>query len=178
MQHDNKQPSLALFLWLHNPKRWMVGISGQSLPVDTAVIGAALGLDAKSAVRPQLPLGAETVRGLQNAKQYGGPDRTDRGNLAKPFPGLVFLALRQQLPPHFLTHHPQRIELLIVKLRPPAHSRFADLPEPLGTMARCIDLLAGTRNGSTAIAALHPRHYQSETFGDGQITAHQFLQAS
>jgi hypothetical protein len=41
------------------------------LPVDTTVIGATLCLDAKSAVRPQLPLGAETVRGLQNAKQYG-----------------------------------------------------------------------------------------------------------
>src|ERR1700719_4204535 len=31
------------------------------LPVDTPVIGAALGLDAKSAVRPELPLGPETV---------------------------------------------------------------------------------------------------------------------
>jgi hypothetical protein len=25
MQHDNKKPSSALFLWLHNPKGWMVG---------------------------------------------------------------------------------------------------------------------------------------------------------
>ena len=90
----------------------------------------------------------------------------------------MFLALREQLPPHFLTHRPQRIELLVVKLRPPAHSRFADLPEPLGTMARCIDLLAGTRNGPTAIDGLHPRHDPSEIFGDGEITAHQFLQAS
>src|SRR6266436_4397200 len=118
------------------------------------------------------------MRGLQNAQQYGGPDRTDRGNLAEPFPGLVFLALRQQLPPHFLTYRPQRIELLVVKLSPPAHSRFADLPEPLGTMARCINLLAGTRNGPTAIDRLHSRHDPSEIFGDREITAHQFLQAS
>src|ERR1700726_4064088 len=41
------------------------------LPVHTTVISAALGLDAKTAVGPQLPLGAETVWGLQNAKQYG-----------------------------------------------------------------------------------------------------------
>ena len=41
------------------------------LPVDTTVIGAALCLDAKTAVRPQLPLGAETMWGLQNAEQYG-----------------------------------------------------------------------------------------------------------
>jgi len=46
--------------------------------MDTPVIGAALCLDAKSAVRPKLPLGAETVRGLQNAKQHGRPDRTHR----------------------------------------------------------------------------------------------------
>jgi hypothetical protein len=32
------------------------------LPVDTTVIGAAVGLDAKSAVGPQLPLGAEPMR--------------------------------------------------------------------------------------------------------------------
>ena len=114
------------------------------LPVDTPVIGAALCLDAKSAVGPQLPLGAETMRSLQNAEQYGGSDRTNRRNLAEPFPCRVSLALRQQLPPHLLTHRPQRIELLVVKLRSPAHSRFADLPEPLGAMARCIDLLAGS----------------------------------
>jgi hypothetical protein len=41
------------------------------LPVDTTVIGAALRLDAKTTVSPQLPLGTETVRSLQNAKQYG-----------------------------------------------------------------------------------------------------------
>src|SRR5258707_15790507 len=78
------------------------------------------------------------------------------GDLAEQFPRLVFLALREQLPPHLLTHRPQRIELLVVKLGPPAHSRFADLPEPLGPMARCIDLLAGTRNGPTAIDRFHP----------------------
>ena len=117
--------------------------SSVELSFHIPVIGAAVRLDAKTAVGPQLPLGAETVRGLQNTQQYGRPDRTDRRNLAEPFPGLVFLALREQLPPHFLTQRPQRIELLVVKLRPPAHSRFRDLPEPLGTMARCIDLLAG-----------------------------------
>jgi hypothetical protein len=55
--------------------------------------------------------------GLQDAKQYGCPDRTDRRNLAESFPGLVFLGLSQQLPPHFLTYRPQRIKLLVVKLR-------------------------------------------------------------
>jgi hypothetical protein len=63
------------------------------LSVDPTVIGAALGLDAKSAETPQLPLGVKPVWGLQYAKQYGCPDRTDRRNLAEPFPGLVFLGL-------------------------------------------------------------------------------------
>src|ERR1700730_3386681 len=147
-------------------------------PVDTTVIGAALCLDAKSAETPQLPLGAETVRGLQDAQQYGCPGRTDHRNLAESLPGGVFLGLCQQLPPHFLTYPPQRIELLVVKLCSPAHSRFADLPEPLGTMARCIYLLAGTRNGPTAIDGLHPRHDPYQIFGDGEITAHQFLQTA
>ena len=56
------------------------------LPVDTTVIGAAVCLDAKSAVSPQLPLGSGTVRGLQNTQQYGRPERTDRRNLAEVFP--------------------------------------------------------------------------------------------
>src|SRR6202047_2624403 len=118
------------------------------------------------------------MRSLQDAKQYGCPDRTDRRNLAELFPGLVFLGLCQQLPPHFLTHRSQRIELLVVKLGSPAPSGLSALPEPLRTMASCIDLLAGTRNGPTAIDGLHPRHNPSEVFGDGEITAHQFLQTS
>ena len=46
------------------------------------------------------------------------------------------------------------------------------------SLARCIDLLAGTRNGPTTIDRLHSRHDPSEIFGDGEITAHQFLQNS
>ena len=79
---------------------------------------------------------------------------TDRRNLAEPFPGLVFLALRQQLPPHFLTHRPQRIELLVGKLGPPAHSPLTDLPRPLGTMAWCMDLLAVLRRNITSPSGL------------------------
>src|SRR5271156_5105207 len=45
-------------------------------------------------------------------------------------------------------------------------------------MAWGIDLLAATRNGPTAIDGLHPGHDPSQIFGDGEITAHQFLEAS
>src|SRR6202522_2137311 len=115
---------------------------------------------------------------LEKKKQYRCPDRTNRRNLAQPLPGRVFLALRQQLPPHLLTHCPQRIQLLVVKLGSPAHSWFCDLSQPLDAMARCIDLLGATGNSPTAIDRLHPGHDPSQIFGDGQITAHQFLQAA
>jgi hypothetical protein len=37
-------------------------------------------------------------------------------------------------------------------------------------MARCIDLLAGTRNTPAAIAGLHPGHDSCQIFADGQIS--------
>ena len=62
------------------------------LPVDMAVIGAAARLDRKTTDTPQLPLGAKTVRCLQNAKRHRRADRADRGNFAEPFPGAVLVA--------------------------------------------------------------------------------------
>src|SRR5713101_3973298 len=142
------------------------------------VIGAAVRLDAQPAVGPQLPLGPEAVRGLQNAQQLSRTNRADRGNLAEAFPSLVLLAFCQQIPPYFLAQQSQRIQLLVVKLGPPAHSRLADLPNPLGPMAGCIDLLAGTGNGPAAVQRLHSRHDSSKIFRNREITTHQFLQRS
>ncbi len=62
------------------------------LPVDTTVIGAAVGLDAKSAVSPQLPLGAETVRGLQDAQQYAARIGPIEGIWQSCFQAWCFLA--------------------------------------------------------------------------------------
>src|SRR5580658_2389279 len=124
---------------------------------------ACCGSGAESAECPAVPL--------------TGSDQSQESDRAVS-PGCVFLALGQQLPPHLLTHRTQRIQLLVVKLGPPAYSRFRDLPQPRGTMARRIDLLAATRNGPTAIDRLHPGHDWSEIFGEGQITAHQFFQAA
>src|ERR1700687_2621772 len=86
------------------------------LPVDTTVIGAALCLDTKSAERPQLPLGAKTVWGLQNAQQHRRPDRADRRDLTEPFPGRVLLTLGEQIPPHLLAQRSQGIQVLGVTL--------------------------------------------------------------
>jgi len=110
--------------------------------VDNPVIGAALGLYAISAVRPELPLGAETVRGLQNAKQHGRPDPTDPRNLTELFPGLVFLTFLQQLAPNFPTQCSQGIQLLAVKLRPAPQVLFPEGVEyssgKFGTTTTCL----------------------------------------
>jgi len=98
------------------------------------MIGTATGLDGKTTVFPQRPLGSEAVRSLQNAEQHSCPDRANRGDLAEPFPGPLLFTLRQQLVPHSLAQHSQRIKLLVVKLCSPAHSEFLDLLQPLGTM--------------------------------------------
>ena len=72
----------------------------------------------------------------------------------------------------------QCIQLLVVKLDPPAHSGLADVCEPVRPMPGGIDLLAGTGRRPTAIDRFHPIHHSAEILGDGQITARQFLQDS
>src|SRR4029077_6694925 len=61
---------------------------------------------------------------------------------------------------------------------PAAYPWLGDFRQPLHTMLRRIDLLAGASNAPTAIDRLDPGHHPSEVFGDREITAHQFLQAS
>src|SRR5215469_504783 len=60
-------------------------------------------------------------------------------------------------------------------LGPSAHPSFADLLQPLGAMARAIDLRAVGSNPPTPIDSLHPCHHPDEIFANGQITAHQLL---
>ena len=131
--------------------------------MDRTVIATAVGLDAKTAEFPQRPLGAEAMRCLYDADQHRRPDRTHRRNLAEQLPRRVFLALSQQLAPHLLAQRPQRIELLVVKLRAAVHPGFADLRQPLRPVARCIDLLAGARDGPTAVHRFHPGHDPRES---------------
>src|ERR1019366_6053881 len=61
------------------------------LPIDIAVIGTAVRLDPQTAEGPQLSLGTEPVRRLQNRDQLGRADRPNRRNLTEQFPRLVFL---------------------------------------------------------------------------------------
>ena len=106
----------------------------------------------------KLSIGAEAVRGLHNAQQHRRSDRTHVRNLTEPFPHLVLLALCEEIFPHLQTQQPERIQLLVGMLCPPAHPSFADFPEPFGAMARAIDLRTAARNPLTAIDGLHPCH--------------------
>src|SRR6266478_2576822 len=67
------------------------------LSTDKAVLRTVVGLNAQPTVGPELPLAAEPVRGLHQRDQAGGANRTDAGNLAQQFRGLMFPALGQEL---------------------------------------------------------------------------------
>jgi hypothetical protein len=50
------------------------------LSLDTAMLGTAVGLDSEPALRPELSLGTEPVRCLQERDDQSRPDRTDERN--------------------------------------------------------------------------------------------------
>jgi hypothetical protein len=96
--NDRKKPSLWFSLLFQSPMR---------LPeVDTP---------AAFDVEPLCGVSRREVRLCRS-------DRTDRRDLAKPLRGHVLLALRQQVSVRFSAQRSQRIQLLVVQLRPPAHS--------------------------------------------------------
>src|SRR6516164_5899026 len=107
-------------------RRWFLGTL--QLSTHVPVLRTVAGVDRQSAVRPQLPLGAEAMWGLDQRDQQSGAHRTDRRNLPQQFRGPMFPALSQQIPPHGLTQRSQSIELLVEELGPPAHPSF---PNPL-----------------------------------------------
>jgi len=148
--------------------------SSSGLPSQLAfrhlMVGAGTGHQTETAIGPQLPLGSKPVWGLQNTQQFSGSNRTDRWNLTQPFPHLVFLAFRHQISSYFLAQGSQHIQLLVVQLRPPAHSRFMDLCQPLRPMPRSIDLLPLQGMAQLRYIA-YPGHHPTLVAGDGQITS-------
>ena len=60
--------------------QWFLGTL--ELPFDVTVICAGVCLESQTAVGPQLPIGAESVRCLDQGDQESSPNRTDVGNLA------------------------------------------------------------------------------------------------
>ena len=116
------------------------------MSLQNAVFAADGSLQSQAAVGPELPLRTKTVRRLNQGDQQGRTDRTDRRNLAQQIRCAVLLALRQQIPSSLLADRLQRVELLVVELRPAAYAGFGDLGQPFVPMAGRVDSLARARN--------------------------------
>ena len=65
------------------------------LSADKAVLRTVPRLNAQATVSPQLPFATEAMRSLHQCEQAGRPNRSDAGNLAQQFRGLMFPALCQ-----------------------------------------------------------------------------------
>src|SRR5207245_7746543 len=146
------------------------------LSAHKAELRTVVGLNAEATVGPELPLAAEPVRGLHQCDQAGGSNRTDAGNLAQQFRGLMFPALGQKLGSDVSPQDLQSVQLLIEQLRPAAHAGLRNLAQPFLSRARSIDLGAGTSNAPTAIQRLQSIHHARQIFADGLITAPQLAQ--
>ena len=71
--------------------------SAVELASNKAIFPAGVGLQRQAPVSPQLPLGPEAMRGLDQSNQQSGADGADRGNLAQQSRRAVLLALGQLL---------------------------------------------------------------------------------
>src|SRR2546421_2539386 len=145
------------------------------LAFHVTVFRAVMRLYRQAAVGPQLPLGAETVRCLNQCNEQSRPNRTNARNLAQEFPRFMFPALGQQLAARFLAQSLQRVKLMVKELGPTMHPRLRYLAQPFGTMSRSVDLLAGTGNAPTSVQRFQATHDPHEVFGDGEIAARELF---
>jgi hypothetical protein len=100
---------------------------------------------------PQLPLGAKTMWRLHQSNEQNGSNGSNRRNLAQQFHRAVFSAFGQQVSSYLLAQRPQRIQLLVVDLRPAMHAGFGDLGEPLRAIAWCVRALPRAGDGPAAV---------------------------
>src|SRR5208283_1210161 len=148
------------------------------LSFHVAVLRTIVGLEPKTAVGPQLSLGSEAKRSLDQRGHQSSSNRTHRRNLTQQLCRAMFAALLYQISPYRSMQRSQGIEFLVEKLGPTAYPNFFNLVQPSRTVARGVDRRAGASNGPAAIERLEPIHNPGEIFADRQITARQFLQGS
>src|SRR5271166_1040981 len=148
------------------------------LSFHVAVLRTIAGLQPKTAVGPQLSLGSETKRSLDQRGHESSSNRTDRRNLSQQLCRAMFAALLDQISSYHSMQSSQGIEFLVEELGPTAHPNFLNLVQPFRTVARGIDRRAGTSNGPASIECLESIHNSGEIFADRQIAARQLLQGS
>ena len=88
----------------------------------------------------------------------------------------MFRTLAQQFSSYLLAQRPQRVPLLIVNLRPPAHGSFGDLAEPLRTIAWCVHALACAGNRPASEKSLQAIHHPRDLPGQRQVATGQLFQ--
>jgi len=101
-----------------------------------SVFAAAPRLQGQPTVGPELSLGTETMRCLDESDQKGNSDGPQLGNLSQKLMGWMLPAFPQQLPPRFSTYLQQHVELLIELLGATAHAYLRQFFQPGATMAR------------------------------------------
>src|SRR5262249_31274725 len=112
------------------------------------VFSATPRLQGQPTVGPELSLGTETMRCLDQSDQKGNPDGSQLGNLSQKFMGWMLPAFPQQLPSGVAPDLQQDIELLIELLGAATHARFRQLLQPSAAMARGINFFTCTASGS------------------------------
>src|SRR6266851_3857641 len=148
------------------------------LTLHVVVFRTAVRFQSQATVRPQLPLGAKSMRRLHQRDQQSSPNRTDIGNPAEQLRRAMLAALRQKIAPCFLAQLLQPIQLLIEQLGPAPNAWFRDLAQPFRTMTRCIDRGATAGNTPASVQRFYPVHGAREILADRQVTAAQLLQRS
>jgi hypothetical protein len=134
---------------------------------------SALGFDSQATVGPELPLGAEAMRGLNQSDEQGCTDRPDSGNGLQAAPCGVLLAFAEPFP----AYEPlQRIQLLVRLPRAQANAGFLNPGQPFLAMARRIYLPAVAWNFPSAVQRLDSILHSRQIFRDGQIASCQFPQ--
>src|ERR1017187_6684789 len=83
------------------------------LSLHAAVLRTIAGLQPKTAVGPQLSLGSETKRGLDQCGHESSSNRTDGRNLPQQLCRAMFAALLHQISPYRSMQSSQGIELLV-----------------------------------------------------------------
>ena len=78
------------------------------LAIQEAIFGAGSSGQGQSAVSPELPLGTETMRRLDQSDQQGRSNRADAGNLLQQSSCGMFPALDQQFLPGVLAQRSQQ----------------------------------------------------------------------
>src|SRR5215468_1164439 len=146
------------------------------LAVDDLVIGAAARLESKSAVGPELAVGAEAKRGLNARNQQGRTDCSHKGNAAEHCGGRMLAPFFDEIAAYLPAQSLQAVQLLEHALGTIALSRLLDLAQPLFPAASGVEFLPVTRNRQAAIQCLEPTHHSRGVVGQRAVAATQFLE--